>query len=377
MTSSGPPPKKSRLQTKSIATFFRPAYWPASSAEIENKSQKQPPSPVIASVRSINVNNDSRDISVAFKKSADNWIFDASVCLPDYKKHELLTNHVMPDDTFQWPYGLKTRQKVYLSKKHLTGKYDAFQYSLEMQDVVCVPCVLFGLKEAANERNKITPLGVLVTKPLRAYEKISETLNSHIGKHYHKTAQAKADGFLLTVKDPASRIDNQLDDCRKQQATENRKRLEPIVKTVIFCGRLGIALRGHRDDGALGPQKAIKGQEGNFRALLAYLVDSGDNTPKEHLVTASKKATYISKVTQNELIELCADEMLKQIVREIKAAIFFAVIADETTDTSGQEQLCLCVRYVDQTSSSVTVKEEFVGFMNMEDLSAESVGLYG
>jgi hypothetical protein len=54
MTNSGPPPKKSRLQTKSnIAKFFRPATTllaAALSAEIENENQKQPPSPVIASV---------------------------------------------------------------------------------------------------------------------------------------------------------------------------------------------------------------------------------------------------------------------------------------------------------------------------------------
>jgi hypothetical protein len=46
MTGSGPPPKKSRLQTKSIAKFFKPATTSlaaALSAEIENGSQKQPP----------------------------------------------------------------------------------------------------------------------------------------------------------------------------------------------------------------------------------------------------------------------------------------------------------------------------------------------
>jgi hypothetical protein len=53
MTGSGPPPKKSRLQTKSIAKFFKPATTSLAavlSAEIENESQKQPPSLVIASV---------------------------------------------------------------------------------------------------------------------------------------------------------------------------------------------------------------------------------------------------------------------------------------------------------------------------------------
>jgi hypothetical protein len=53
MTGSGPPPKKSRLQTKSIAKFFKPATTSLAavlSAEIENESQKQPPSLAIASV---------------------------------------------------------------------------------------------------------------------------------------------------------------------------------------------------------------------------------------------------------------------------------------------------------------------------------------
>ena len=89
--------------------------------------------------------------------------------------------------------------------------------------------------------------------------------------------------------------------------------------------------------------------------------------------TASKKATYISKVIQNELIELCGAEVLKQIISEIKAAKYFAIIADETTDSSRQEQLCLCLRYVHQSSGGAMVKEEFVGFMSMEDLCAESV----
>ena len=55
----------------------------------------------------------------------------------------------------------------------------------------------------------------------------------------------------------------------KQQVLEIRQRLVPILRTIICCGRLGIALRGHRDDGVLDVQTAIKGQEGNFRALLA------------------------------------------------------------------------------------------------------------
>jgi len=38
---------------------------------------------------------------------------------------------------------------------------------------------------------------------------------------------------------------------RKQQILDNRERLVPIIKTIIFHGRQNFALRGHRDDGDL------------------------------------------------------------------------------------------------------------------------------
>ena len=174
---------------------------------------------------------------------------------------------------------------------------------------------------------------------------------------------------------PGSSIVKQLDDVHKQQVLENRQRLVPILKTIILCGRLGIAMRGHRDDGVIDAQSAIRGQEGNFRALLAFRVDSGDEVLKSHLSTASKKATYISKEIQNELIQLCGAEITNHtgIAKEVKTAKYFAIIADETTDSSHREQLCLCIRYLSLNSCNVTVKEEFVGFIGMNDVSAQSI----
>ena len=36
-----------------------------------------------------------------------------------------------------------------------------------------------------------------------------------------------------------------------KKVAENRKRLKPIIETIIFLGRQNILLRGHRDDGPL------------------------------------------------------------------------------------------------------------------------------
>ena len=60
---------------------------------------------------------------------------------------------------------------------------------------------------------------------------------------------------------------------KKRQIEDNCQRLVPIIKTVILCGRIGIAYRGHRDDGKLHPKKPIAIADGNFRELLAFRID--------------------------------------------------------------------------------------------------------
>ena len=40
----------------------------------------------------------------------------------------------------------------------------------------------------------------------------------------------------------------------KKDIEDNRKKLAPIVDNVIFCGGLGLPLRGHRDDAKYHPE---------------------------------------------------------------------------------------------------------------------------
>ena len=68
----------------------------------------------------------------------------------------------------------------------------------------------------------------------------------------------------------------QTDAEKKRQIEDNRQRLVPIVKTVVLCGRIGIAYRGRHDDEKLYPEKLIAVADGNFRALLAFRIDAGD-----------------------------------------------------------------------------------------------------
>ena len=260
-----------------------------------------------------------------------------------------------------------------LRLNHITGRYSNFKFSPTMRGVVCVPCALFATECATNDRGKIINLGTLVRTPLRSFRCLTgkdSSLDSHLATSYHNTAQSFADTFLANKVSIAC----QLDENKKRQREDQQSRLVPIVKTVVLCGRLGIAFRGHRDDGYLDVNKPTSASEGNFRALLAFRVEAGDRTLKQHLATAGRNATYLSKTSQNELIRLCGDVVSERIVQDLRKAKYYTVLCDETTDTSHQEQLCVCLRFVDCTSDNKhTIREEFIEFQSAVDLTGEGL----
>ena len=295
--------------------------------------------------------------------------------LDNNEKLNFLSNHWMPDDCFKFPYtmkGGKNPQKVYLNVKHISGKENqCFKYSPFLQGLVCVPCVLFASQTSDNDRKKLTELCQLVNTPLQKYSHLSGSggyLTNHLGRDYHKKAQEFAENFQQIMKNGTD-VRQQISSQYQRHVKEQRERLVPIVKTTILCGRIGIGYRGRRDDGGLDPYAPLAKGDGNFRALLSFRVDSGDKVLEDHLKTTGKNATYISKTTQNELIAICGDMISEDIIRDLKKAKFFSVMADETTDTSHHEQLCLCVRFIHEKDGKHSVREEFLQFHRADDLS--------
>ena len=79
-----------------------------------------------------------------------------------------------------------------------------------------------------------------------------------------------------------------------------------------FCGRQGIALRGHRDDAS-----SEDPNQGNFKALIQFRINAGDVALDSHLKECSKRSTYTSKTTQNELLYCIGEIIQKQIVADV------------------------------------------------------------
>jgi len=83
--------------------------------------------------------------------------------------------------------------------------------------------------------------------------------------------------------------------------------------------------------------------EGNFRALLQYRIESGDSVLQNHLQNTGRNATYISNTTQNDLIKSAGTVIQNKILEKVSEAKFFSLLVDETTDLSKQEQMTICV----------------------------------
>ena len=150
----------------------------------------------------------------------------------------------------------------------------------------------------------------------------------------------------------------QLNNKVSEQVRENREKLKPVVAAIVFCGRQNIALRGHRDDSTALQDE--RNNPGNLQALLGFLSEQGKNVAfHDFLATAPKNATYRSKTTQNEIVAICGNSIRDTLVKEIKEAKFFAVLADEAADISNVEQMSLVLRFVDRDSN---IREEFLGF---------------
>ncbi|KAG5889394.1 hypothetical protein JTB14_018269 [Gonioctena quinquepunctata] len=279
----------------------------------------------------------------------------------DYKKYNFIKNTWHPPRNHVLPFSEHNKNnrivKRYLNHDHL-AKYEWLLYSLVHKGLYCKFCVVFA---QGSGRNKTECLKSLVQTAMTKFDKLfgkDGVLDIHDSNKYHKEAILRSNTFVNCHENPTFDIRNVLSEGRKRQVEENRKRLVPIIRCVIFLARQNIPFCGHRDDGELFNTSQVN--EGNFRELLRFRIEAEDRVLEEHLRSTSSKATYISKTTQNQLIHFCSEDIISTIFTKIKSAQFYRIMFDETTDISHLSQMSLVIRYLQGRE----VKEDFVGFID-------------
>ena len=74
-----------------------------------------------------------------------------------------------------------------------------------------------------------------------------------------------------------------------------------------------------------------------------------------------KTSKYISHDMQNEILELLANSILREVTTKIRNSNFYALMMDETRDVSNKEQLVLGLRWVEWLENEIAIHEDFIG----------------
>lgn len=83
-----------------------------------------------------------------------------------------------------------------------------------------------------------------------------------------------------------------------------------------------------------------------------------------------QKREYISPEIVNELINVMGQAILRQNLVEIRESVWFSIIADEATDISRNEQLCVSIRWVD---SHYDIHEYPIGLVQLPNTKALTI----
>ncbi|CAM4872894.1 unnamed protein product [Rotaria socialis] len=181
--------------------------------------------------------------------------------------------------------------------------------------------------------------------------------NKHQATMSHKYAN---DLWINAVKNHKNNNDvaKQLNRQHEKQASENRLYLQEIIRTILLLARQVLALRGHRED-------EESENKGNLLELLE--LRSFDN---DLIKSKLKSLQYTHHSIQNELLCLMHDNILSQIVFQIKSAKYFSIMMDESVDISRHEQVSLVIRYADD---QFHVYERFIGFQRASSTTGEAL----
>ena len=129
-----------------------------------------------------------------------------------------------------------------------------------------------------------------------------------------------------------SSINVQLESCRLQTVNSNREYLRNVIETNLFLAKQNIAFRGP-------DESANSLNQGNFLELFSL------RTQDVPIHKHKAKYSNTSHTAQNQILKLLACEIIL-ILSECKDRLF-ALIVDETSDISNDEQVLICIRYVD------------------------------
>ncbi|XP_041374745.1 52 kDa repressor of the inhibitor of the protein kinase-like [Gigantopelta aegis] len=173
----------------------------------------------------------------------------------------------------------------------------------------------------------------------------------------HQNSDCHKDAFERHIQLPQQTKDagESLSAAHSEEKINNRHQLLTILRSIHFLALQGLPLRDHDDS------------QSNFIQILKLYGQSDESILKW---MEKKTMKFTSADMQNEILQVMAPGILRQVAKNIRDDGFFTIMADETTDQSNREQVVIVLRHVD---SDLTVYEEFTGLYVVPSIDAQTL----
>jgi hypothetical protein len=140
-----------------------------------------------------------------------------------------------------------------------------------------------------------------------------------------------------------------------------RVALNKIFETVQFIAQEGLPFRSSYDS-------AKNEEKSKFIHLLNLRAHDIPELRSWLSSTSMKKYTHHDII--EEILKMLRNAVSDKILQQIRAAKYYSILIDETSDISRLEQVSICIRYVDD---KFEIKEDFIGFYETTNTKSETL----
>ncbi len=192
--------------------------------------------------------------------------------------------------------------------------------------------------------------GTWISKPFTNWKKAIEKMKIHAKSDIHLLS-CEAEMAAATALQEGSVI-QQLQQINDEEKLKNRMAIKALIRCTHFLARRHI------------PHTT------NFDELIDLIVSCGAEDLKGFLERARLNATYTSKVAVVEFVEavgLWAEECL---LKRLRQASHFSIMADECTDVTTTEELSIFFRWVNMDGQPV---EHFLDIVPLKATDAKTI----
>ena len=166
----------------------------------------------------------------------------------------------------------------------------------------------------------------------------------------------------VIMKNNATKVKAMLDPAYVKQQHVASDMLLKIVETIYFLCRQGLGLRGTSVAGNVD----VEPNSNFIQSLRLRAIDD----PRMLDWLSQKGNKFTSPEIQNSIIKIIAHDVLRSTLKEVKKAVNYTILVDETTDISNHEQAVFCVRWV---GADFIPREHCLGLYKLSNTKSETI----